>query len=236
MIKREFLDGRIVVYNADCLEVMKEIGDKEIDLVLTDPPYGGGSNESDWDNKKRGRFGGWFDKYHIQVERTGGGYAKKYGKDIKHWDFAPDAACFDEIFRISKEQIIWGGNYFELPATRCFLIWDKQNAGRDFADCEQAWTSFDKVARIFVSRVANDFLHRIHPTQKPVKLYQWLLHNYAKPGQTIFDSHLGSASSAIAAHYFGCTFIGVELDEDYFTASVERFKLSTAQTDLMDFA
>jgi len=95
-----------------------------------------------------------------------------------------------------------------------------------------AWTSFDKSARMYKKNPTD--LNRVHPTQKPVKLYDWLLHNYAKPGQTILDTHLGSASSAISAHYFGCTFVGVELDEDYFSASVERFKRGTAQQDIMD--
>jgi site-specific DNA-methyltransferase (adenine-specific) len=232
MIKREFLDGRIVIYNADCIDVMKEIGDKEIDLVLTDPPYGGGSKESDWDNKKRGRFGGWFNKYHIQVERTGGGYAEKYGKDIKHWDFAPDAACFDEIFRISKEQIIWGGNYFELPATRCFLIWKKLTISENFsmAMAEYAWTSFNKNAKIF--EAAPQDPERFHPTQKPVSLIAWCINNYSKEHDLIFDGFLGSGTTAISCIRTNRRLIGSELDPVYFEKMCERIEVELRQGNL----
>ena len=113
MIKKEWLDGRICIYNADCVEVMGGVADKEIDLILTDPPYGGACNAA-----VRGRF----EKYENKVER----------KDIKHWDIAPEQKIFEEMFRISKNQIIWGGNYFELPATRCFLIWKKLTISENF--------------------------------------------------------------------------------------------------------
>lgn len=169
-MKQEFLNGQIVFYNADCVDVMRNIGDKEIDLVLTDPPYGGGGNNHEWDNKKKGRFGGWFAKYDIKATRTGGTWSKKYQEtnNIKHWDIAPEFEVFEEIFRISKEQIIWGGNYFELPATRCFLIWKKLTISENFsmAMAEYAWTSFNKNAKIF--EFAPQDSTRFHPTQKPV--------------------------------------------------------------------
>jgi len=139
--------------NRDCMEAMAEFPDGYFELCICDPPYGIGASE---------------------------GYGRSLRRNPvikeKDWDNQiPDFEYFKEIFRVSKNQIIWGGNYFGLPATRCFLIWDKENAGRDFADCEMAWTNFDAVARIFKYRVANDFLQRIRPTQKPVALYKWLL-------------------------------------------------------------
>jgi len=191
--------------------VMARYPDKYFDLACVDPPYGIGINSMNM------------------------GSRKTVTKDNRKWDDAiPDDAYFIELKRVSKEQIIWGGNYFKLPPTRCFLIWDKGEMmyNRSFADCEMAWTSFDKSARMYKKNPTD--LRRIHPTQKPIKLYDWLLHNYAKPGQRILDTHLGSGSSAIAAHYFGVDFVGCELDEDYFNAAKTRFDMATAQISLFD--
>ncbi len=232
MIKREFLEGRIVVYNADCMDVMREIGDKEIDLVLTDPPYGGGSDNHEWDSKKRGRFGGWFDKYSISAERTGGGYAAKYGKSIKHWDIAPKNEVFDEIFRVSKNQIIWGGNYFELPATRCFLIWKKLTISEKFsmAMAEYAWTSFNKNAKIF--EAAPQDSERFHPTQKPQSLIGWCLNNNSKENDLIFDGFLGSGTTAISCIRTNRRLIGAELDPIYFEKMCFRIEEELRQPNL----
>ena len=194
------------VFHGDCMAFMAGLPDKYFDLAVVDPPYGIGASE---------------------------GYARslRRNKKVKEkkWDSTvPKSAYFKELFRVSKNQIIFGGNYFPLPPTRCFLIWDKKNAGRDFADCEMAWTSFDKVARIFVKRVADDHLQRFHPTQKPVALYEWILRNYAKPGDKILDTHLGSQSSRIAAYKLGFDFWGCEIDDDYIREGNARFEKEIA--------
>jgi site-specific DNA-methyltransferase (adenine-specific) len=192
----------------DCMEYMKDIPDKHFDLAIVDPPYGIEINKSE----RLGHYGG-----------------------KKDWDNAiPDEKYFSEILRISGKVIIWGGNYFTLPPAKCFLIWDKhQPKGISFADCEYAWSNLEDSARIFRLRPQNaDADGRIHPTQKPVALYKWLLQNYAKPGQTIFDSHVGSGSIRIACHDLGFDFTGCELDPDYHEAQEKRFKTHIEQGEL----
>ena len=195
----------IELLNIDCMEYMRGLPDKAFDLAIVDPPYGIGINSS-------GRLG-------------------HYGGKGKKWDNeTPDDLYFLELQRVSKNQIIWGGNYFSMPPCRCFLIWDKQQPEAiSFASCEYAWTSFDSSAKTYYQRPQCADVVRIHPTQKPVKLYEWLLANYAKQGDRILDTHLGSGSSAIAAHYGGFDFVGCELDTDYFNAASKRFEQATAQ-------
>lgn len=192
----------------DCMALMARYPDKHFDLAIVDPPYGIDINSS-------GRLG-------------------HYGGKGKTWDAQiPSAAYFTELRRVAKHQIIWGGNYFPLPPSRCFLIWDKQQPeGVSFADAEFAWTSFDASAKTFRMRPQGADAVRIHPTQKPVALYDWLLANYAKPGQRILDTHLGSGSHAIAAHYFGAHLTACEIDPDYYAAAMARIKRETAQTTL----
>lgn len=218
-----------VVYLMDCMEGMKQYPDNYFDLAVVDPPYGSGNNEA-WDNKERGRFGGLFTKY--KIERTGGTWADKYDKKIKTWDLAPDQDYFTELFRVSKQQIIWGGNYFNLPPTRCFLIWRKLTISESFsmAMCEYAWASFDKNSKSI--DIAPQNSERFHPTQKPVKLYEWIFRLFSEPGQKILDTHLGSGSSRIAANKAKLDFTGFEIDEDYFNDSEKRFKNFVAQTRL----
>lgn len=216
----------IEILNMDCMEYMKGLEDNAFDLAIVDPPYGIG--ESGKTNKTRGK---------LAVAKN---YKSFAGDDLK----APDSLYFDEIKRVSKNQIIWGANHFidNLPFmcnSPCWVVWDKINGGTDFADCELAWTSFKTAVRQFrfqwQGMLQGDMKNkeiRIHPTQKPVKLYQWLLKNYAKEGDRILDTHLGSGSSAIAAHYGGFDFVGTELDEDYYKASLERFERETAQQTL----
>ena len=200
------LDTMIELLNCDCMEYMATVPDKYFDLAIVDPPYGIG------------------DKF------KGGKTGKMNFNEIvnKDWDKVPSDEYFNELQRVSKNQIIWGGNYFNLPPTRCFIVWDKM-ISEDFslAMAELAWTSFDKLAKIYKLQVPKN--GKIHPTQKPVKLYEWLLTNYAKKGQRILDTHLGSGSSAIAAHYFGVDFVGCELDKDYFEAAKARFDMATKQ-------
>ena len=193
------------VHLCDCMEFMKGIPDKYYELAIVDPPYGIGM-----DGGKR---------QYSEYER-------------KNWDTAiPDKKYFSELFRVSEHQIIWGGNYFGLPPCKCFLIWDKTLHGNTYADGEMAWTSFNKVARIFPLNICFN-RDRIHPTQKPVALYKWLLKNYAKPGDKIFDSHVGSGSSRIACYDMGFDFEGCEIDKDYWEAQEARYKQHISQGDL----
>ena len=196
--------SNIEYYNEDCMAGMARYPDKHFDLAIVDPPYGIGVNKMQLGNGKR------------KIYR---------GKD--DWDKEPPSEeYFKELFRVSKNQIIWGGNYFKLPPTRCFLIWDKQlPEGFSFASCEFAWTSYDLSAKTFYKRPqGQDGGNRIHPTQKPVALYKWLLTNYAKPGDLILDTHVGSASSLIACHDLGFSAVGFEIDEEYYRISLERLQ------------
>lgn len=167
------------------------------------------------------------------VERTGGTWAAKFGKKIIAWDVAPEKEYFDELFRISRNQIIWGGNYFNLPPTRCFLIWRKTNIPENFsmAMCEYAWTSFNDNSKVFDFRSDNQ-PNRFHPTQKPIELYAWIYRRYAKEGDKILDTHLGSGSSRIAAYDAGLDFVGCEIDKEYFDLQEKRWEDYTAQMNL----
>ena len=187
------------------MKLMARYEDNHFDLAIVDPPYGIDINNS-------GRLGHY------------GGKGKKWDKEI------PNDVYFKELNRVSKNQIIWGGNYFDLQPTRCFLIWDKQQPeGVSFASCEYAWTSFNKSAKTFYMRPQNADKERIHPTQKPVKLYEWLLMNYAKEGYKILDTHLGSGSIAIACHNLGFDLTACELDKDYYKNAIKRLKIHQQQ-------
>lgn len=189
----------------------------------------------DWSNRARSRFGGIFDKYDIKATRTGGVSAAKFGDKIEHWDVAPSMEYFNELARVSKNQIIWGGNYFPLPPTRCFLVWRKLTISESFtmAMCEYAWTSFNDNSKWIEIAPQNDGGHkRFHPTQKPIKLYSWQLRNYAKEGFKILDTHLGSGSIAIACHDMGFDLTGYEIDKDYYDAAVKRLKNHQKQGQL----
>ena len=198
------------VYNMDCMEFLKQCPDKYFELAIVDPPYGIGASEM----------------------IMGKGKNKKYTNGKKWDNTVPKAEYFTELFRVSKNKIIWGGNYFKLPLTKSWIFWDKGiNGDCSFADGELAWTSFNGVLRKANIRYKG-FLgadsERIHNTQKPVKLYEWILKNYAKSGDKILDTHLGSASSRIAAYKMGFDFWGCELDSDYFNQANERFNTAIA--------
>lgn len=152
------------------------------------------------------------------------------------WDIAPEREYFEQLFRVSRNQIIWGGNYFELPMTRCFVVWDKQfSENFSMAMAEYAWTSFDSVAKIFRhSPMGSPSNPRFHPTQKPIALYEWLLNQYAKDGDTILDTHVGSGSSLIACHRTNHKYIGFEIDEVYYKKASERIERETAQMNIFD--
>lgn len=206
------MSDRIKLLNIDCMEYMRSVPDKYFDLAIVDPPYGLGT----------------------KLTRGGGSHLKfKNHKEIENWDVAPSQDYFDELRRVSKNQIIWGGNYFNLPPCRGFIVWDKKQSVPNFSACEFAWSSIDTVSKLFSYRQAGCFGEvKIHPTQKPVDLYSFLLNLFAGTGDRILDTHLGSGSSAIAAHYFGAEFVGCELDKDYYDAACKRFRAGTSQVDL----
>ena len=221
-------------FNLDCMDFLKTCKDKEFDLAIVDPPYGDAVGAGKFQGHNQTRFGnGRFDKY--RIERRGGRWAGKFGRKILKWDKAPSKEYFKELFRVSKNQVIWGGNYFKLPPTRCFLVWEKLTISEQFtmAMCEYAWTSFFKNAKIFKWKPQDKF--RFHPTQKPVELYKWVLKILAKPGDKILDTHLGSGASRIAAYDMGYDFTGIEIDEEYFQKAEQRFKEHISQLSLFDF-
>ena len=206
------------LYNMDCMELLRQTPDKYYSLCIVDPPYGINA-EQGTNRSSRKQFAD-----------------KKYG-----WDnSAPHSEYFTQLKRVSRNQIIWGANHFiELipnANSKHWIIWDKQNPDRCFADCELAWASGMDNARIFSEARVQELNRKdggkIHPTQKPVALYKWLLHNYAKPGDKILDTHLGSGSIAIACHQMGFDLTGSELDKDYFEAMQKRIKEETKQQDL----
>lgn len=167
--------------------------------------------------------------------QNGRDLGREVRKKIIAWDVAPEKEVFDEIFRVSRNQIIWGGNYFDLPPTRCFLVWRKLTISESFsmAMAEYAWTSFNANAKVFeFAPQGKKDDQRFHPTQKPIELYEWCLRLFAKPGDKIFDPYLGSGSSRIAAYDAGLDFVGCEIDETYFALMEERFERHTAQMNL----
>jgi site-specific DNA-methyltransferase (adenine-specific) len=191
------------VHLIDCMEFLRSVPDKFYSLACVDPPYGMPKSSAMGAGKLKNRI--------------------FKGMQKKGWDIAPDKEYFDELMRVSKNQIIWGGNYFHLPPTRGFLIWDKEQPWENFSSCEFAWTSFDRPSKIFKEATTRTGENKIHPTQKSINLYDWILSNYAKPNDTILDTHMGSQSSRISAHKAGLNFTGCELDPEYFEQGNERF-------------
>lgn len=208
----------IEFHNVDCMDYMRGCADNAFELAIVDPPYGIGESGG----RNRNRNG-----------------KTKHKK--KNWDNdVPSSEYFSELKRVSKNQIIWGANYFpeSLGPSMGWFCWDKKLDNSDFSDFELAYTSFNVAAKIFRhsknggSRSPDFLASIIHPCQKPVKLYNFLLKHYAKEGDRILDTRLGSGSSAIAAHYGGFDFVGCELDKDYFEASQKRFYNETSQIDM----
>ena len=202
-----------MITNEDCMDLMARYEDNYFDLAIVDPPYG------------------------IGMDGGNVGYKGFNNFEKKGWDKAiPQQEYFDELFRVSKNQVVWGGNYFGLPATRCFLVWDKGEGfyNRSYAECELAWTSFDKNTVKYKRDplAKGDYKGKIHPTQKPVKLYEWLLMNYAKENDKILDTHLGSGSIAIACHNLEYELTGCELDKDYYEAAMKRIEQHKQQQRL----
>lgn len=213
------------VFNMDCMDYMRQFPDKHFELAIVDPPYGIGESQKKRENTISDKWKSPPKKMH----------------NPKTWDNeSPSNKYFTELQRVSQNQIIWGANHFieNIPAANspCWIVWDKLNGENDFADCELAWASFDTAVRKF-NWLWNGFQKqrpedRIHPTQKPVALYKWLLKNYAKEGDKILDTHLGSGSSRIAAYDRGFDFYATELDKEYFDAGNKRFEQFKAQMKL----
>lgn len=219
-------------YNMDCMEGMKSFPDKYFDLAIVDPVYG--------DVTKGGYM------THNKGQHIGTGAANSKGYHASLWNQKKTGSdYFTELFRVSKNQVVWGGNYFcsGLPTSQCWVVWDKQHPeGRTFADCELAWTSFNRAIRIFRfmwdGMLQGDMKNkeiRIHPTQKPVALYKWLLTKFAKEGDIILDTHVGSGSSLIACKQLGFEHVGFEIDETYYKMACERIERETAQMTIFDF-
>ena len=220
-------------YNCDCMEYMRTLPDKAFDLAVVDPPYGIGVMTMNYTKSGAVRTHG-----HSAATR------RDYRKQGE-WDVKPTAEYFTELMRVSKKQIIWGGNYFSdmLPPSKSFICWDKRvndSMTNDFSDCEYAWLSSGLgVARMFrfawngmIQGNMKDKEERFHPTQKPVALYRWIFKNYAKPGDKILDTHLGSGSSRIAAYDAGLDFVGCEIDKMYFDKQEQRFEKHSSQINL----
>lgn len=191
--------------------LMARYPDKYFDLAIVDPPYG------------------------LERFKKGGSHVNKYGNEKGDWNnIKPTKEYINELFRVSKKQIIWGGNNFELPTSEYFIIWQKSNAEDfSFAMCEMAWTNCKVPAKVFKHlHVQTKDKNKIHPTQKPIELYKWLLDKYAKAGDKILDTHLGSGSIAIACHDYGFDLTACELDKDYFDDAMKRINNHMSQTKL----
>ncbi len=191
----------------DCMDLMHRYPDGYFELAIVDPPYGSGG-----EGFNKSRNGGRFKRYE-----------EKTGVKIDQWDTAPPKEYFNELFRVSKQAIIWGGNYFDLPPNRGFIVWDKMCMAVTYAQCEYAWTNIVTHSKLFrcVPQMSGQE-KRIHPTQKPVKLYEWLLNTFAKPGDKILDTHLGSGSIAIACFNAGYSLVASEIDPNYARLAKER--------------
>ena len=211
------ITDKLTITNEDNMQLMSRYPDNYFDIAIVDPPYGiGAAKQIDLGNSN-----------------------KKVKHKTKDWDnIIPTAEYFDELFRVSKNQIIWGGNYFieHLKNTRCFIVWNKENGTNNMADCELAWSSFETSVRMYTGHIfkgiGNSNYVTIHPTQKPVALYKWLLDKYAKEGDKILDTHLGSGSIALACHDYGFELTACELDTEYYEKAVERIKNHVAQQKL----
>lgn len=222
-------------YNMDCMDGMKEFPDKYFDLAIVDPVYGevtgGGYTTDKWDKTER---------------HYGSGKANQHAYNRAIWKQPKTPPeYFRELFRVSKNQIIWGGNFFveSLPSSQGWIVWDKQKPeGISFSDCELAFTSFNVGLRMFRfmwnGMIQGDMKNkegRIHPTQKPIALYKWLLNKYAKPDDVILDTHVGSGSSLIACQQTNHKFVGFEIDKTYYELAKERFEQETAQMTIFNY-
>ena len=226
-------------YNMDCMEGMKDFPDKYFDLAVVDPPYGINATKFSNGTGLKNHSKNNSTAVKVRKGRLNKGAGKLKGRVLNNlncdWDFAPPPKeYFDELFRVSKNQIIWGGNYFDLPPTRGIIVWDKMQPWENFSQVEYAWTSFNSPAALYKYRNTND-KGKIHPTQKPVDIYIYILQRYAKPGDVILDTHVGSGSSLIACRETGHKYVGFEIDKEYYDKAKARIDASVAQTNIFDF-
>mgnify|MGYP001501835817 CR=1 FL=1 len=233
----------ITLHNDDCMNIMAGLPANAFDLAICDPPYGINAPNmqmgTNLNRKGKGQYPGESTATKLKKGRLNGGGGKLKDRALNtmscDWDYEkPTADYFKELFRVSKNQIIWGGNYFDLPPTRCIICWDKLQPWDNFSQWEMAWTSFDKPAKMYKksNTGGSNSEIKIHPTQKPVALYGWLLNNFANPGDKILDTHLGSGSICLAAHDLGFEMLGIELDEKYYNAAKQRLLYHQAQLGL----
>ena len=207
------ITDKIQITNECNMELMKRYPDNYFDLAIVDPPYGMPKDSTHGRGKLKNRM--------------------LNNGSVENWDIKPNPEYFVELERVSKNQIIWGGNYFDLKGSRGFVIWDKEQPFENFSAAEYAWMSFQTVSKIFrlpATRTKDEV--KIHPTQKPILLYKWILEKYAKQGDKILDTHLGSGSIAIACHDYGFDLTACELDKEYFDKAMERIKNHTNQQKL----
>ena len=225
-------------YNMDCMEGMKQFPDQFFDLAIVDPPYGiGADNFNNGSGAKKDKGAKYGSAVRCRKNRLNQGSGKLKNRLLNQsdcsWDMEPPKQeYFEELRRVSRNQIIWGGNYFNLPPTRGIIVWDKVQPWENFSQVEIAWSSFDKPAALY--RQGNTMSGKIHPTQKPVALYLWLLSKYSKDGDKILDTHVGSASSLIACRRAGLEYWGFEIDQTYYKAAKERLDREIAQVNIMD--
>ena len=233
--------GKATLFLGDCIEGMKAMNDKAFDLAIVDPPYGINAPAMNM-GQNLNRDDGWKREASTAVKlkgrlNSGGGKLKNrlLNKSDIGWDCeVPSQEYFDLLFRVSGNQIIWGGNYFDLRPSRCVLCWDKCQPWENFSQWEMAWTSFDKPAALFSysNTGGANAETKIHPTQKPTRLYSWLLSRYAKAGMSVVDTHMGSGSSVIACLDWGLDVVAFEINPAYFEAACERIEKSQMQMKL----
>lgn len=218
-MNQHFFDKNVSeAYNIDCMAYMRSVPDKFFDLAIVDPPYGDCHGNAD--------------------RKLNGERLRRYaapGMKPGSWDTAPTSEYFSELFRVSRNQIIWGGNYFNLPPTRCFIVWYKTSISEEFsfAQAEYAWSSFDTPAKVYEARPMSNKGDRIHAYQKPVGLYGFLLKHFAHTGDKILDTHMGSQSSRIAAYKAGFDYWGCEIDEFFYRTGCARFESECHHTKKM---
>lgn len=202
--------SEVKLYLGDCLDVMRTMDDKSVDAVITDPPYGLGDK---WTG------GTWFTKNIYSIDKV-------------DWDTKAPQEIIDEIIKLNKPTVLWGGNYFNLPISRCWLSWVKINSMPTMSDQELAWTNFDRPSKVY--RSMRNGWNRQHPTEKPIGLMKWVIVNYTKEGDTILDPFMGSGTTGVACVQTGRNFIGIEIDPTYFTIAERRIKDAQAQPLLFD--
>lgn len=241
--KHEFISDKgikSVVYLMDCMEGLKQIPENYFELAIVDPPYGINAPKmpmgSNINRKGKNQYPSVSTAVKVRKGRlnSGGGHMKNstlVNSDCTWDNEIPTDEYFELLRKVSVNQIIWGGNYFNLPATRCIVAWDKLQPWENFSQWEMAWTSFDFPAPMFRLSNTGGLNHekKIHPTQKPIKLYEFLLNKFSKSTHKVIDTHVGSGSSRIAAYNAGLPFMGFEISENYYHGSIKRFNSITSQ-------